>query len=83
MQGNPVRTLWISGLLSLLSIAVYGWISVAPAADLTPASTSDHDSASASLAEYVFLHQTRNESNPLKVGATADVCRGLILDAGS
>lgn len=39
-----------------------------------PGSTNNDDTAAARLAEYVFLHKTRNESIPFHVVASMKVC---------
>lgn len=45
-----------------------------PAAVPAPGSTNTDDNAAARLAEYVFLHQTRNESISFHVVANLEVC---------
>lgn len=64
----------IWGLLSLLSIAVFGWVSAA---------LSDPGKAPSYLSEYVYLHETRNQSSSIQIAAHADMCRGSARGSGN
>jgi hypothetical protein len=63
-----MRILRIYGLLSLLSLAALGWVSAA---------MSEAGDPPSNLAEYVFLHETRNQGVPLQIAASANMCRGM------
>lgn len=84
MKGSTVKIVWFSGLLAVLLIVAYGCIPVAESG-ATPASesASNANNVAAHFADYVFLHETRNESTLLQVAERANVCRGTILGAGS
>ena len=61
-------------ICGLLSIAVFGWASAAP---------GDRGKAPSYLSEYVYLHETRNQSSPIQIAAHADMCRGSVRGTGS
>ena len=62
-----MKTVWVCVLLSLFSIVAYSQISAALSGAVEPV-------GSARLSEYVFLHNTRDESMHLRVAARANVC---------
>ena len=75
-----MKTLWIVGLWSLLSIVAYNGIAVAlgvgGAAEPVAETRASRFIAALppSLDEYVFLHETRNASMSLQVAARANAC---------
>ena len=81
-----MKTIGLFGLLSLLSILAYSRIASAPSEaaqgpDRTvtmpaPVAMAGEGSGvlSASLSEYVFLHQTRHESIPVRAMADVKAC---------
>lgn len=62
-----MKILRIFGLLALLSLSASGGIAVA---------ATEPAIARSDLAEYVYLHETRNQSIPLQIAARATNCRG-------
>jgi hypothetical protein len=57
----------ICGLLSLLAVAAFRPLPAAPGGPGERASD---------LSEYVYLHETRNQSVPLQIAAHANMCPG-------
>ncbi|HLX80657.1 MAG TPA: hypothetical protein VKS43_08745 [Burkholderiales bacterium] len=53
----------------ILSLAALGWVSAASIDKVGPPS---------SIAEYVFLHETRSQGIPLQIAARASMCSGKI-----
>ena len=87
-----MKTLSIYGLLSLLSVVFFSWNSAALSGVRAPSSETRAMPSIAApspsldtpmganardLSEYVFLHETRNESIPLQIAARANACRGI------
>ncbi len=62
-----MKTLLIVGPIALLSVVGFGWTSAAPSRSMEPAS---------GLAEYVYLHVTRNEGTSPQDASRANSCRG-------
>lgn len=80
-----MKTLWICGPLFLLPIAAFSWISVALSGAGEPLSearasplNTPVEADARDLSEYVFLHETRNESIPLRIAARANACSGVV-----
>lgn len=88
-----MKTLRICGLLSLLSIVSFSWISVALSgagkppsgtraspsiAALLPSLNTPAGANARDLSEYVFLHETRNQSVPLRIAARSNACSGAV-----
>ena len=79
-----MKTIGLFGLLSLLSILAYSRIASAPgeAAQgpdrsvtmLAPVAVEGRGNLPARLSEYVFLHQTRHESIPVRALADVKAC---------
>lgn len=88
-----MKTLWICGLLFLLPIAAFSWISVALSgageplsearaspsiAALPPPLNTPVEADARDLSEYVFLHETRNEIARRNQGAMCANARRIL-----
>lgn len=94
---RPAETILKKHPLSLLSIVAFIWISFAltgagepplsearasPSIAALPPSLNAPAGANArDLSEYVFLHETRNQSIPLRIAARANACSGAVRGA--
>lgn len=79
-----MKTLWLLGLMSLLSIVAYNKVAGGasdgaqspgrPGAAPEPVFMGSDGALPVSLSYYVFLHRTRQESIPVHVAAGVKAC---------
>jgi hypothetical protein len=78
-----MKSIWLLGLMSLLLTAAYNMGSAAradaqnperPLATPAPADTERGENLPARFSEYLFLHQTRDESFPVHAMVDVKAC---------